>query len=46
MIETIKIVINHERGYKIINKDDFDPKVDKEYKEKTTRKPRTQKKDK
>jgi len=40
MIETIKIVIDHERGYKIINKDDFDPKVDKEYKPKATRKPR------
>jgi len=46
MIETIKVVINHERGYKIINKEDFDPKVDKEFKPKATRKPRTPKKDK
>ena len=43
MIETIKVVTDHERGYKIINKDDFDPKVDKEFKAKATRKPRTKK---
>ena len=45
MIETIKVVCKHERGYKIINKDDFDPKVDKEFKVKATRKPRQTKKD-
>jgi len=36
-IETIKIVTDTELGYKIINKDDFDPKKDKEWKDKTTR---------
>ena len=37
--ETIKVVA--DGGFKIINKDDFDPKVDKEYK--ATRKPRKKK---
>lgn len=37
MIETIKVVLeSNERGYKIINKDDFDPKIDKEFKAKRT----------
>ena len=45
-METIKVVYDHPRGYKIINKDDFDPKVDKEFKAKAPRKPRTPKKDK
>ena len=43
-LETIKVVT--DGGFKIINKDDFDPKIDKEFKEKTTRKSRTTKKDK
>lgn len=42
-LETIKVVSGD--GFKIINLDDFDPKKDKEYKEKVTRK-RTTKKDK
>jgi len=39
--ETIKIVAEGDRGYKIINKSDFDPKVDKEHK---VAKPRAKKK--
>ncbi len=31
-LETIKIVTDNEDGFKVINKDDFDPKTDKEYK--------------
>ena len=42
--ETIKIAT--DEGFKIINLDDFDPKVDKEFKEKAVRKPRSTKKDK
>ena len=46
-IETMKVVTDNKQGFKIINKDDFDPKVDKEFVEKTTtRKPRSTKKDK
>ena len=36
-IQTIKITTDTELGFKIINKDDFDPKKDKEWKEKSTR---------
>jgi len=36
--ETIKIVAEGGRGWKIINKDDFDPKADKEYGVKPVRK--------
>lgn len=44
MIETIKVVLeSNERGYKIINKDDFDPKTDKEFKPKAKRAPRKKK---
>ena len=43
-LETIKVAT--DSGFKIINKSDFNPKVDKEFKEKSTRKPRTPKKDK
>ena len=41
--ETIKIV--SDDGFKIINLDDFDPKKDKEWKEKPTRKTRAKKAD-
>ena len=30
-VETIKVVTDNEQGFKIINKDDFDPKADKEF---------------
>ena len=36
-VETIKIKTDSQKGFKIINKDDFDPKRDKEWKPKTTR---------
>ena len=39
--DTIKVAT--DGGFKIINLDDFDPKVDKEYKAKATRKPRKDK---
>ena len=31
-VETIKIATDNADGYKVINKDDFDPKIDKEFK--------------
>ena len=37
-VETVKIVDKNKRGFKAINKSDFDSKVHKEYKPKTTRK--------
>jgi len=43
MQETIKVVIDHPRGYKIINKSDFDPDVHKEFKIVKKRTPRKKK---
>jgi len=43
MIETIKVAINHPRGYKIINKSDFDPDIHKEFKIVKKRIPRKKK---
>ena len=31
-IETIRVLTDNNGGYKVINKDDFDPKTDKEFK--------------
>ena len=39
-LETIKVVTDNEEGLKVINIDDFDPSIDKEWKPKTTRKKR------
>ena len=36
-LETVKVQTNTERGFKIINKDDFDSTKDKEWKPKATR---------
>ena len=41
-LETIKIVTDNSDGFKVINKDDFDSKTDKEFK-KVVRKPRKKK---
>ena len=43
-LETVKIQDKNKRGFKTINKIDFDPKTQKLYKEKVARAPRKTKK--
>jgi len=43
-LETVKIIDGNRRGFKIINKSDFDAKTQKPFKEKVARVPRKPKK--